>query len=83
MDSRLLPQSPRRALDVIDAYISVHAGFMPDGRLLGMTDARAIIRAKYILVGDLAASKEALQKLSRANLRCCGGALQAMATRCG
>jgi restriction system protein len=60
----LLPQSPRRALDVIDAYISVHAGFMPDGRLLGMTDARAIIRAKYILVGDLAASKEALQKLS-------------------
>jgi len=30
----LLPESPRKALDVIDAYFDVHAGFMPDGRLM-------------------------------------------------
>lgn len=60
----LLPGNPRVALDVIDAYFEVHAGFMPDGRLCGMSDARAIIRAKYILVGDVDGSAMALDKLT-------------------
>ena len=60
----LLPESPRKALDTIDSYFEVHAAFMPDGRLMGMTDARAIIRAKYILVGDVEGSERALDKLA-------------------
>jgi restriction system protein len=60
----LLPQSPRKALDAIDAYFDVHVGFMPDGRLMGMSDARAVIRAKYILVGDVEGSERALERLT-------------------
>ena len=56
----LLPEAPRKALHVIDAYLDVHAGLMPDGRLMGMSDARAIIRAKYTLVGDIEGCERAL-----------------------
>jgi restriction system protein len=60
----LLPDAPRKAIDIIDAYLDVHARYMPDGRLAGMGDARAIIRSKYILVGDVEGSERALQKLT-------------------
>jgi len=60
----LLPDSPRKALDAIEAYFEAHAAFMPDGRLLGMSDGAAIIRAKYILVGDVKGSEEVLDKLT-------------------
>jgi restriction system protein len=64
----LLPWSPRKALDVLDAYFEAHCGVMPDGRLEGMGDARAVIRAKYILVGDREGSGKALDKLSSREL---------------
>jgi restriction system protein len=60
----LLPESPRKALEVIDAYFDVHAAFMPDGRLAGMSDARSIIRSKYILVGDIDGCEGALDKVT-------------------
>ena len=60
----LLPASPRQALDVLDAYFDVHAAFMPDGRLMGMSDARRVIKSKYILVGDIEGSERALDKVT-------------------
>jgi restriction system protein len=44
----LLPHNPRNAIDVIYAYLTAHAQFLPDGRLGGLVDATAIIRAKFI-----------------------------------
>jgi restriction system protein len=64
----LLPGNPRKAVEVLDAYFDVHAGVMSDGRLLGMSDARAMIRWKYILIGDPAGSEQALLKLTSREL---------------
>jgi restriction system protein len=44
----LLPRHPSRALAALDAYYSANAQFFPDGRLHGMADAEAIIRARYL-----------------------------------
>lgn len=52
----LLPHHPRKAMDVIDAYFTAHCGSLPDGRLIGLPDAMAVIRAKYIIQGPPAAS---------------------------
>lgn len=44
----LLPHFPRQAIDVIGAYFLAHAQELPDGRLVGLDQAMAIIRAKFI-----------------------------------
>ncbi len=44
----LLPRSPSHALATLDAYFRGNAQFFSDGRLHGMSDAEAIIRARYL-----------------------------------
>jgi restriction system protein len=44
----LLPHWPKDALEALDAYFLAHAQMLPDGRLQGMSDAMAILRAWYI-----------------------------------
>lgn len=44
----LLPHWPREALDGLDAYFLANCQVMPDGRIDGLSDAKAIIRAKYL-----------------------------------
>jgi restriction system protein len=44
----LLPRSPSHALGVLDAFFRANAQFLPDGRMHGMSDAEAIIRARYL-----------------------------------
>ena len=44
----LLPGSPDRALAVVSAYLDAHIGVLPDWRITGLSDAAAIIRARYI-----------------------------------
>lgn len=44
----LLPHWPKDALAALDAYFLAHAQMLPDGRLQGMSDAMAILRAWYI-----------------------------------
>ena len=48
----LLPDHPRHALEVIDAYFIAHAQELPDGRLSGLGDAADLIRAKFIGLPD-------------------------------
>ncbi|MFI0805572.1 restriction endonuclease [Amycolatopsis lurida] len=44
----LLNTSPDSALRVISAYLDCHATVLPDGRLVALCDAAALIRAYYI-----------------------------------
>jgi restriction system protein len=44
----ILPDSPRRAITVIEAYLSAHFWYLPDGRISGLFDAIALIRAAYV-----------------------------------
>jgi restriction system protein len=44
----LIPDNPRKALDVLDSYFVAHCSFMPEGRMHGMADAEVIIRHRYI-----------------------------------
>jgi restriction system protein len=44
----LLPDFPREALQAIDAYLLAHFWSLPDGRINGLNDASAVIRAKFI-----------------------------------
>lgn len=44
----LLKDSPRQALQVIDAYLTTHLHLLPDGRLRALEDAAVLIRARYI-----------------------------------
>jgi restriction system protein len=44
----LLPHYPLKALDALDAYFIAHCQQLPDGRINGMADAEAIIRARYL-----------------------------------
>ena len=44
----LVDYRPRDAIAVIQAYVSAHAQELPDGRFLGLGDAAAIIRARYL-----------------------------------
>lgn len=43
----LLPGSPREAINVISAFLTIHIIHLPDGRIDGLSDAEAIIRARY------------------------------------
>jgi len=45
----LLPGHPDRALAVVTAFLDAHFAVMPDWRIAGLSDAAAIIRARYIL----------------------------------
>ena len=44
----LLPHSPKQALEGLRAYILAHWQHLPDGRLGGLFQAAAIIKAKFI-----------------------------------
>ncbi|MFA6362894.1 restriction endonuclease [Methanoregula sp.] len=44
----LLPHDPRHAINAIRAYTIAQIQFLPDGRITGLGDAVAIIRAKFI-----------------------------------
>lgn len=44
----LLPDDPKLAINVIDAFIRAHAQFLPDGRIFGLCDAISIIEHKYL-----------------------------------
>jgi restriction system protein len=44
----LLPDSPRHALAVIDAYLVAFGQYLPDGRIEGLWDASTIISARYL-----------------------------------
>lgn len=44
----LLPHHPRRALDVLDAFLHARAASLKDVYLYGLSDAQALIRAFYI-----------------------------------
>jgi restriction system protein len=57
----LLPDWPADALKALDSYFLAHAQFLPDGRLHGLSDAMALIRAWYI--GSPATQEERLQLL--------------------
>jgi restriction system protein len=43
-----LPDSPRAALAAIDAYVTAHGASLPDGRLEGLSDARAVVASRYL-----------------------------------
>lgn len=45
----LLPSSPRKALDVLDAFSNVHCQHLNDNCYSGLFDAMAIIRHRYIV----------------------------------
>src|SRR5206468_3373676 len=44
----LLPTHPQEAIDVLNAFFLAHMHFLPDGRIHGISDAQAIIRARYL-----------------------------------
>lgn len=44
----LLPHYPQEAIKAINFYFQAHCGFLPDGRIHGLSDAEALIKAKYI-----------------------------------
>lgn len=44
----LLPSNPQAAVDVLRAYIEAHIQYIPDGRLHGLSDAIAVISARYL-----------------------------------
>ncbi len=44
----LLPGWPMQAIDVLEAYFLAHALELPDGRIHGIGDAQAVIRAMWI-----------------------------------
>ena len=46
----LLPHDPKIALDALYAYFLAHIQLLPDGRLSGLDEAMALIRAKFINV---------------------------------
>ena len=60
----LLPDSPRTAVTTIEAYLNAHAGFLPDGRLLGLFDAIAIVRARWMTPPDDGSAVTLLYRLS-------------------
>lgn len=44
----LIPRWPQQAIDVLEAYFLAHIMVLPDGRISGIGDAQAIIRAMWI-----------------------------------
>jgi restriction system protein len=48
----LLPHFPKPALEGLKAYLNAHIQWLPDGRITGLSDAIALIRAKFIGVPE-------------------------------
>jgi restriction system protein len=44
----LLPNKPRLAMSVVDAFLTAHNRFLPDGRVNGLLDVLAILRTRYL-----------------------------------
>jgi restriction system protein len=44
----LLPHFPKAAIEVLEAYLLAYSLSLPDGRISGLSDAMAVIRARYI-----------------------------------
>lgn len=44
----LLPHNPKLAIAAIEAYFIAHIQFLPDGRFNSFSDAKSLIRAKFI-----------------------------------
>ncbi|MFJ6380246.1 restriction endonuclease [Kitasatospora sp. NPDC092039] len=44
----LLPFAPKAAIDVIHGYLTAHFWMLPDGRIDGLSDAMAVIRARWL-----------------------------------
>jgi restriction system protein len=61
----LLPHFPRPAIDALDAYILAHAQLLPDGRFSGLSQAVAIIRARFIQTAPNDAGATLLSLTSR------------------
>lgn len=45
----LLPDSPKQAIDALNAFIKAHSIYLPDGRFTGLCDAISVIRHRYLL----------------------------------
>jgi Restriction endonuclease len=58
----LLPHSPQQAIDAITGHLNVYREVRPEGRSLGLLDAVAIIRTRWI--DDPTTGTEALFRLS-------------------
>ncbi|MEV0187547.1 restriction endonuclease [Kitasatospora purpeofusca] len=69
----LLPFAPKAAIDVIRGYLTAHFWTLPDGRIDGLSDAMAVIRARW-LDPDVQ-GRELLFSLSPRELECLTGAL--------
>ncbi|WAL72699.1 restriction endonuclease [Kitasatospora sp. YST-16] len=69
----LLPFAPKAAIDVIHGYLAAHFWVLPDGRIDGLGDAMAIIRARWL--GPDAQGRELLFSLSPRELEQLTGAL--------
>jgi restriction system protein len=60
----LLPKWPNQAIEVAESYFLAHMMVMPDGRMHGIADVQAIIRAKWIgNPQDISGKKTLLVKL--------------------
>ncbi|WP_328383484.1 restriction endonuclease [Micromonospora zamorensis] len=57
----LLPHSPQQAIDAITGYLNAYRGLRPNDRSIGLLDAVAVIRARWI--DDLTNRAEALFRL--------------------
>jgi restriction system protein len=44
----LLSSRPTEALEVLRSYFYVHCQLLPDGRLMGLSDAMSLVRARYL-----------------------------------
>jgi restriction system protein len=62
----LLGYNPKGAVDVIGAYTQAHFQVLPDGRIDGLSDAMAVIRARWL--SESAEGKECLLALSPRDL---------------
>jgi restriction system protein len=69
----LLPHSPQQAIDAVTGYLNAYRALRPEGRSLGLLDAVAIIRARWI--ENLTAGTEALYQLSPRELEVLAAAL--------
>jgi len=69
----LLPHWPQRAIDAITGYLRAYEQLLPEERSLGLFDAIAVIRARWI--EDLSAGTGALFRLSPRDLELLAAAL--------
>ncbi|MFJ8431972.1 restriction endonuclease [Kitasatospora sp. NPDC094019] len=69
----LLPFAPKGAIDVIHGYLAAHFWMLPDGRIDGLSDAMAVIRARRL--DPDAQGRELLFSLSPRELECLTSAL--------